>query len=276
MAKTLYAVPYLGLTAVYGSATGLLDPRTLQPEAGGGLNEGDYFDLSAADLINYPGLFTGRYRFVRIATAATAANIKQGTPAAIATPTTVGTVALVTAGSGQTPGTYTVNSSTSGGTSVAVAQVVIGAAGTITSVKLLQPGAGFTSTPTFTVAAGGTPGTLNAQMAISENVVTSFDGSALSLNNAPRGVFLGSVTAAQIAAGAYVFIQEQGIATVLVTTATATSVGSIAAALTAGAVTTTTGAAGATYVTAQLGNTLDVSAAATLIRVELALPLRQG
>lgn len=280
MAKTLYSVAYTGLLSVYTSSTGLTDPRTLQPELGGGMNQGDYFDLTPEGARNYPGLFTGRYRFVRLSTASTAANIFQGAPAGIAKPTTVGTVAISTLGSGQTAGTYNVNSSTSGGTAVAVAQVVVGSAGTIISATLLQAGAGFTSVPTFTVAAGGTPGTILAQMAISENVVGSFDTTAtISLNNTPRGVFLnytiptGTTLAALIAAGAYVFIQELGIATVLVTTATATAIGSIAAGAAAGTVVTTTGA---TWVPAALGNTLDLSAAATLIRVELALPVRQG
>lgn len=281
MAKTLYAVSYAGLLAVYPSSTGLIDPRTLQPELGGGMNQGDYFDLTADEAKNYPGLFTGRYRFTRISLASTAANIFQGAPAGIAKPTTVGTVAIAAVGTGLTPGTYQVNSSTSGGTSVAVAQIVVGASGTIISATLLQPGAGFTAVPTFTLTAlGGSGASVLAQMAINENVVGSFDTTAtISLNNPPRGVFLnytiptGTTLATLIAAGAYVFIQEQGIATALVTTATATAIGSIAAAGAAGTVVTTTGA---TWVPAALGNTLDLSAAATLVRVELALPVRQG
>lgn len=274
MALIRYSVGYAGLTAVYTSPTGLTDIRTGLTELGGGMNVGDYVDLTEAEAQSWsPNLHAGRYRFVQLATAATAANIKQGTPVGFGTPTTVGQVAISTLGSGQTAGTYLVNSSASGGTTLAVAQVVIGAGGTITSATLVSAGAGFTSTPTFTVAAGGTPGTILAQLALSENFVTSFDASALSLNSV-RGVFLAPVTAAQITAGAFVFIQEQGIATVFVTTATNTAPGCTAATVTAGVVTT------ATETTAHpiglLGLTLDVAAASTLVRVELNLPVRQG
>jgi hypothetical protein len=273
MALIRYSVGYAGLTAVYTSPTGLTDIRTGLTELGGGMNVGDFVDLTEAEAQLWSlNLHAGRYRFVQLATAAVAANIKTGTPVGFGTPTTVGQVAVVTVGSGQTAGTYLVNSSASGGTALAQAQVVIGAGGTITSATLTQPGAGFTSTPTFTVAAGGTPGTINAQMAINVNFVTSFDASALS-TNIVRGVFLAPVTAAQITAGAFVFIQEDGIATSLVTTATATAVGSIAAAGSGGLTVSTTGA---TWVPATLGSTLDIAAASTLVRVELNLPIRQG
>jgi hypothetical protein len=109
-------------------------------------------------------------------------------------------------------------------------------------------------------------------MSVSENTITSFDSSAISVVQ-PRGLFLGSVTAAQVTAGAYVFFQEQGIGTGLVTTATATAIGSIAAAGTGGTITTTTSA---TWVPSALGQTIDVAAASTLTRIELALPIRQG
>lgn len=274
MAKTLYNVAYQGLLAVYSSPTGLTDIRTGLPELGGGMNEGDYFDLTADEAKNYPGLFTGRYRLVRISPSSTASTILQGTPCGIGLPTTVGRVVLTTAGSGQTPGTYTVNSSASGGTALAVAQVVVGAAGTVVSTTLLQAGAGFTSTPTFTVAAGGTPGTIKAQMAVSENVVGSFDATASISLNSVRGVFLAPVTAAQVTAGAYVFIQEQGIASVLVSTATQATVGCTAAAGTGGTVTTATESTA--HPIGFMGLTLDVAAASQLTRVELALPVRQG
>lgn len=275
MAKTLYNVAYLGLLAVYTSPTGLTDIRTGLPELGGGMNEGDYFDLTASEAANYPGLFTGRYRLVRVAAASTAASIFKGAPAGIAKPTTVGLVAVAAVGTGMTPGTYPVSSSASGGTVLAVAQVVVGAAGTITSASLIQAGAGFTSTPTFTLTAlGGSGGSVLAQMTVSENVVGSFDATAsISVVNAPRGVFLAPISAAQITAGAYVFIQEQGIASVLVSTATVATIGAIAAAGTGGTVTTTTSA---TYVTAALGQLVDAAIAGMLSRVELNLPLRQG
>lgn len=277
MAKTLYGVSYQGLLAVYPSYSGLVDPRTLQPEVGGGMNLGDYFDLTEAEAQSLsPNLHAGRYRFVRIATAATAANIFQGAPVGFAKGTQVGQVAVAAVGSGMTAGTYSVNSTTSGGTAVAVAQVVVGSGGTITSASILSKGAGFTSVPTFDLTAlGGSGGSVLAQMDLSPNVVTSFDASAVSLFSV-RGVFLAAVTAAQITAGAYVFIQEEGIATVLVSTATSTAAGAIAAASSPSNVATVTTTTGATLVPAALGTTLDLAAASTLVRVELNLPIRQG
>lgn len=273
MALIRYSVGYTGLTAVYISPTGLTDIRTGLTELGGGLNVGDFFDLTDAEAQSWsPNLYGGRYRFVQLSTAATAANVVQGKPCGIAAPTTVGRVATATVGSGQTAGTYLVNSSTSGGTAVAVAQVVVGAGGTITSATLVQPGAGFTSTPTFTVAAGGTPGTILAQMAVSENVVSSFDASSISLLNV-RGAFLASVTAAQITAGAFVFIQEQGVATLLPTTATSGVVGAYAQASASGGAITTTATA---PTSALIGQAIDAVTVNTLSRFELMLPVRQG
>lgn len=275
MAKTLYNVAYLGLVSVYSSPTGLIDIRTGLAELGGGMNEGDYFDLTAAEAKNYPGLETGRYRLVRLSALSTAASVFLGAPLGIAKPTTVGKAVVAAVGAGLTPGTYLVNSTSSGGTVLAVAQVVVGAGGTIVSAALLQPGAGFTSTPTFSLAAlGGSGGSVLAQMAISQNVVGSFDATAsISVVNAPRGVALASVSAAQITAGAWIFIQEQGIAPVLVSTATVATIGAIAAAGTGGTVTTTTSA---TWVPAALGQLVDAAVAGALSRVELNLPLRQG
>jgi len=69
-------------------------------------------------------------------------------------------VVIATAGSGQTNGTYTI-SGTGGGGSGATIQVVV-SGNAVTGVKVLNPGTGYTSAPTFTVAAGGTPGTVTA------------------------------------------------------------------------------------------------------------------
>lgn len=124
MALVRYSVFYNGPYAVYTSKTGLTDLRTGLPELGGGLNVGDFCDLTEDEAnawsSQYAGqgaqLHRGRYRFVQIAAAATAANIKQGTPVGIATGTTVQQAVIANAGSGYTAGTYNVASSTSGGT----------------------------------------------------------------------------------------------------------------------------------------------------------------
>jgi hypothetical protein len=94
----------------------------------------------------------------------------------------VGSVAVATPGSGQTPGTYTLTGSGGLSTGVgglngdgsgsagtnAVIQVVVGSGGTVTTTPtVLNAGAKYTylgSAPTFTLAAGGTPATFTVTM----------------------------------------------------------------------------------------------------------------
>lgn len=69
------------LTTVYTSPSGLTDPRTGQAYFAGGLVVGGYADLTEAEAQALSGnvLHEGRYRFVQVDSAATAANIKTGT-----------------------------------------------------------------------------------------------------------------------------------------------------------------------------------------------------
>lgn len=74
-------------------------------------------------------------------------------------------VNLLTAGSGQTPGTYTATASAGG----AVIQYVVAAGGTITAQPtVLVKGGPYTDAaiPTFTIAAGGTPATVQAVIGV--------------------------------------------------------------------------------------------------------------
>ena len=76
------------------SASGFTDLRTLQPVNAGGLNLGDYFDLTNAEakLYSYPTngtLFSGRYRRVQVDSGATAANVKTGTIGLMASPAAI-------------------------------------------------------------------------------------------------------------------------------------------------------------------------------------------
>jgi hypothetical protein len=76
---------WLALNAAnFSSPTGLTDLRTGNPQYGGALNLGDYFDLTEAEANQLSNtatgtLHAGRYRFVRVDSAATAANVKTGT-----------------------------------------------------------------------------------------------------------------------------------------------------------------------------------------------------
>lgn len=74
----------------------------------------------------------------------------------------VNSVAIATAGSGQTNGTYTItDSGTNFATRAAKVSITI-AGGAVTKATVVDPGAGYFGAPTFTVAEGGTPGTLSA------------------------------------------------------------------------------------------------------------------
>ena len=283
MALVRYSVFYLGPYAVYTSKTGLTDLRTGLPELGGGLNLGDFVDLTEAEANSwsqqYAGqgkqLHRGRYRFVYVSTAATYSNIVQGAPVGMALGMTVQQAAIATVGSGGTAGTYTVSSSTSGGTATSTLQYTVGSSGGVTQAIVLTPGAGFTSIPTWSLSASGTSGSVVAQMTVDTNVVTSFDSSAIELSNV-RGLFLASLTSAQVTAGAYVLIQEQGIGSCQVTTATQSTVGCQAAATTGAVITTTT--ASTSPPVGFFGYILDAASTTTgyLTRIQLQLPQWPG
>ena len=84
---------------------------------------------------------------------------------------TVAYLTVLTAGSGQTPGTYTVNATGGGGTG-AQASIVVNSDGTVTQQPtVLDQGSGYTSAPTFTLAAGGTPATFSSTL----NAVLNID-----------------------------------------------------------------------------------------------------
>jgi hypothetical protein len=72
---------------------------------------------------------------------------------------------------------------------------------------VLNQGSGYTSVPTFTLSAGGTAATFQAQMSAPLDTVTSYDNGTGSL---PVGVFLNSITP-----GNYGWIQQAGEAYVL-------------------------------------------------------------
>ncbi len=205
----------------FTSPTALTDLRTGQPFAAGGLNLGDYFDAtddeaSTASYTTNGILYAGRYRFVQVDSGATAANVKTGTVGYLRAGTTVKSAVISNAGTGQTPGTYSIAASpASGGGVNAVIQIVVGSAGTITSVSVLQGGTNYVAPPTFNLAViGGSGGVVVAQLNSTPNLVTSTDQALDGTPNTGLAVrpvvFLNSITP-----GNYGFIQELGTATVL-------------------------------------------------------------
>jgi hypothetical protein len=94
------------------------------------------------------------------------------------------------------------------------------------------------------------------------------------LSSPARRGALTTVTAAQVTANAWIVIQEEGIAPVLVTTATNTAAGAQLAATTGAVVTATT--ASTALPVGFMGYTMDVATSGQLLRAELQLPIRQG
>lgn len=71
-------------SANFTSPTGLTDVRTGLPFAAGGLNIGDYFDITQQEAMQLSNtsvgtLLAGRYRFVQVDSGATQANVATGT-----------------------------------------------------------------------------------------------------------------------------------------------------------------------------------------------------
>lgn len=251
------------------SASGFSDLRTGQPINAGGLNLGDYFDLTEQQAyqnsyLSQGILHWGRYRRVQVDPNATAANVARGFAGYLTPGQSVQSVALITPGSGQTAGSYTVTSSGGGATQNAVIQVTVTPAGTVTAVPIIiSPGAGFTSIPTFTLVSGGTVATLLAQMLNNPDIITDFAHADIATAQ-PRAIFLNSITP-----GNFGFIQEEGMATLQMGATVGTPVrGGLANVITPGSF---TAAAIAPIAATSAGTWIDLPAASGLYRALLVL-----
>jgi len=245
------------------SASGQTDNMTGEPYYGDGLYPGIYADLTNAEAaassnLTVGLLYGGRYRYVQVDSGATAANVKTGTVGYIRSGSSVASVQVLTQGSGQTVGTYQVAANIgSGGGSGAIIQVVVTASNAIT-VTVLQGGFGYVSAPSFTLATGGTPGTVVAQLGISQNIVTSADvalsssATAAAVGPVHPVVFLNTITP-----GNYGFIQENGVATVIVQNTSATQTAQQFAIVQSSSPNGTMAASSATYGPFAIGNILD-------------------
>jgi hypothetical protein len=279
MPKVPFTAWLQGPAAIYASSTGQQDTRTGLPYLGTDFQVGYFADLSFDDAAVWNRLYTppapygpGRYRIVKIASDAVVADILPNQPVGWGLGSSVGSLGF-TAGSGYTNGTYNLTSSASGAQVAAVAQVVV-SGGAIITAQLISGGSGFvtTSAPTFSLTAlgAGSGGAVTAQLTASANVVTSLSSVAVSVTSLVRGIALCSPgpTQAQVTAGAYIIIQEAGIAPVLVTTATSTTQGAQANGVSGGTVATVTPA----YSALKLGWALTPPVAGQVSPVLLDLP----
>lgn len=252
------------------SATGLLDTVTGQQYNTGGLQAGDYFDLTEKEANSLStttvGLcHSGRYRYVQLDSGATVANVKTGTVGYLRAGTFVQNVVITNAGTGATAGAYTIAATLgSGGGAGATIQVVVGSGGTITSAVVVNGGAGYVSIPTFSLTATGTTGgTVAAQLNTTPNEVTSADVATTNLTLVRPVVFLNTPTP-----GNYTFIQELGVATLL-------AGGAITANnfVSAGSTGTVTG--GTTYLVNTVGQAIDAGSTGNLFKAYLDGPVVQ-
>ena len=256
------------------SATGLVDPVTNQQYNTGGLNVGDYFDLTEKEAnslsVSTVGLcHAGRYRYVLLDSGANVANVKTGTVGYLRAGSFMQSVDVTAVGSGQTAGTYTIQATAgSGGGSGASIVVVVGSGGTISGAFVNSAGFGYVSVPTFSLTAlGGTPGTVAAQLNSAANVVTSADqvGAAIPTAIPVRPVvFLNTATP-----GNYTFIQELGLATVLGKAGATGAVGDYVNAVTTDNGVVTSTAASGSPIGSTIGRAADTVQASLLFKAYL-------
>ena len=285
MPKVPFTAFFQGPLAVYPIQTGQQDPITGAPYLGTDFLEGNYADVSNEDAAQWnsqygTALKGGRYRICRLATNANTANLPQvagaGGVVGWAAGTFVQSAVIANAGSGATTdGTYNCASTYNiGSQSPAIAQVVI-SGGKMISASIVQGGGPFLATPTFGLTeiaglAGGA--SLLAQLYQSSTFVTTFDSTAVSAISMVKGIAYAPVTAAQIAAGSWIVVQESGIAQVKVGTTTQSAVGdqAVATASTAGGVITTQTPA---YSALEVGVVLAVPAVGATVPVKLTIPV---
>ena len=286
MPKVPFTAFFQGPLAVYPIQTGQQDPITGAAYLGTDFLEGNYADVSNEDASSWNSAYGtqlkgGRYRICRLAQYANQANLPQvsgqGGVVGWAAGTSVQSAVIAVGGTGYTNGTYNVSSTFTAGTQMpAIVQVVV-SGGAIISAQLVQGGGPFTVAPTFglTELTGGSGASLIAQLFQSSSFITSFDSTTVAAG-APvslvRGILYASPTAAQILAGAWVVVQESGIAQVEVGTAAAHTIGQqiVATATTAGGVVT---AQAPVFSALEVGYALAAPYAGTTVPVKLTLPV---
>ena len=262
-------------TANSASSTGLVDPVTNQQYNTGGLEAGDYFDMTEkeANMVSNTTIGTchaGRYRYVQLDSGANAANVKTGTVGYLRAGGSAGkvtSVVITNAGTGATAGTYNISATAGNGGTGATIQVIVGSGGTITSAVVTNSGSGYVSAPSFSLTATSTAaGAVQAQLDSSPNVVTSYDQivAGTSPGTVRPVVFLNTATP-----GNYFFIQELGLATLLA--GGTITIQDFVSTTTGGVVT-----AGTTYLVNTVGQAIDACVSGNLFKAYLTGPTVQG
>lgn len=243
MPKVPFTAFFQGPLAVYPIQTGEQDLRTGAPYLGTDFLEGNYADVSNDDAQQWNSQYGtqlkgGRYRICRLALNANQANLPQiagqGALVGWAAGTYVGSLTIADVGSGYTPGTYTCASTYNiGSQSPALISVTIGTNGEIAAASLIQGGGPFLIAPTFglTELPVGSDASIIADLFQSSVYITSYDSTSSMINGSgvpvgpPRGIMYAAPTSAQITAGAWVVVQESGIANPYIGTASAHTLG---------------------------------------------------
>lgn len=284
MPKVPFTAFFQGPLAVYPIQTGQSDPVTGGAYLGTDFLEGNYADVSNEDASNWNSQYGtqlkgGRYRICRLAQNANTANLPQvagqGVPVGWAAGTFVGSVVIAVAGTGYTNGVFNVASTYNiGSQSPAVVQVTI-SGGSIISAQLVQGGGPFLTAPGFALSelTGGSGALLNAQLFQSSSYVSSFDSTSVSSTSLVKGIAYTPVTAAQITAGAWIVVQESGIANVLVTTATGAALGAQVYANLSGTTTQVLSRVPGTYTATEIGYTLALPTTGAVVPTKLTIPV---
>lgn len=265
--------------ANFPTASGIQDLRTGQDFPAGGLNLGDYFDVtereanSASFLTN--GLcHHGRYRLIHLDSGATAANVKTGTIGFLRSGMFVQGAVITAPGASTVSGTFLVPLPVNSGNGNGAVLSITAVSGTgATAVSVQQGGTGYTQVPTIsavqiTAAVPGLTGvTVVCQLNSSPNEIISSDmaNAAVPKTLVNPVVFLNAITP-----GNFGFVQELGLATVLA-----------GGALTANNFVTATPATGlaadggTSYTNTTVGQSIDAGSANALSKIYLYGPVTQ-
>lgn len=268
------------------SPSGQTDPVTGFPYEGGGLNLGDYFDLTneeaaTASYTTNGVCFSGRYRYVQVDSGATAANVKTGTVGYIRSGSGVSSAITTAVGTGLTNGYYQVAATFGNGGSGAVIGITVAGGVIVGNPVVVNAGFGYVSPPSFSLTAlGGSGATVVAQLGpVPQNIVTSAD---LALNPAAGNAGIGAVHPVvflnSITPGNYGFVQESGTATVIAGTGNTQAQDNNAIVTSGGGANGTMAASAATYSLYTIGIVIDpvtTPLANTPFKIQLTLPAFQ-